>query len=299
MASSKKKKKNKANRGRGPGSWLLNAVVHGLIRGALRLPYERRVRLAGWVMARILAPLAGYDRRIRDNLALVCPDLDPAEVKRLQRAVPDNAARSWMEMYSGPEFIERVKDTPIHGPGLAVLEEARDAGRPVVLVTGHFGNYDVARVALMARGCRVGPLYNPMRNVYFNKHYVEALARIGRPIFPRGRRGLAQLLRFLKSGGMTAFLVDLNVRKGTPLSFFGRPAKTALSAAELALKCDAPLVPGYVIRQPDGLSFEIVVEAPIPPSDPATMTQAVNDSIEAMVRQHMDQWFWIHRRWKA
>lgn len=299
MASSKKKKKNKANRGRGPGSWLLNAVVHGLIRGALRLPYERRVRLAGWVMARILAPLAGYDRRIRDNLALVCPDLDPAEVKRLQRAVPDNAGRTLMEIYSGPEYMERVKDTPVHGPGVAVLEEAHKAGRPVVLVTGHFGNYDVARVVLMARGYRVGPLYNPMRNVYFNKHYVEAIERIGKPVFPRGRRGLAQLLRFLKSGGMTAFLVDLNVRKGMPLTFFGRPAKTALSAAELALKCDAPLVPGYVIRQPDGLSFEIVAEAPIPPSDPATMTQAVNDSIEAMVRQHMDQWFWIHRRWKA
>ncbi len=292
-------KKNKAKRGRGVGSWLLNAVVHGLIRGALRLPYARRIPLAGWVMSRVLAPLAGYDRRIRDNLALVCPDLPEAEVRRLQRAVPDNAARSWMEMYSGAEFIARVKDSPIRGPGLPALEEAHRAGRPVVLVTGHFGNYDVARVALMARGYRIGGLYNPMRNVYFNKHYVAALERIGQPVFPRGRRGLANLLRFLKSGGMTAFLVDLNVKRGVPLRFFGAPAKTALSAAELALKFDAPLVPAYGIRQPDGLSFEVVIEAPIPPGDPADMMQAVNDSIEAMARRHMGQWFWIHRRWKA
>ncbi|MGC9369876.1 MAG: lysophospholipid acyltransferase family protein [Paracoccaceae bacterium] len=296
MASTKK---NKAKRGRGAGSWLLNAVVHGLIRGALRLPYERRIPLAGWVTGHILAPLAGYDRRIRDNLALVCPDLPEAEVKRLQRAVPDNAARSWMEMYSGAEFIERVKDSPVRGPGLPVVQEAQAAGRPVVFVTGHFGNYDVARVVLMARGFRIGGLYNPMRNVYFNRHYVEALERIGKPVFPRGRRGLAELLRFLKSGGMTAFLVDLNVKRGVPLRFFGKPAKTALSAAELALKFDAPLVPAYGIRQPDGLSFEVVIEAPIPPGDPAEMMQAVNDSIEAMARDHMEQWFWIHRRWKA
>jgi len=128
---------------------------------------------------------------------------------------------------------------------------------------------------------------------------VEALERVGKPVFPRGRRGLADLLRFLKSGGMTALLVDLHVKRGETLSFFGQPAKTALSAAELALKFDAPLVPAYAIRQPDGLSFEIVIEAPVPPGDPADMMQAVNDSIEAMARRHMEQWFWIHRRWKV
>jgi len=250
------------------------------------------------VTSRILAPLAGFDRRIRNNLALVCPDLPESEVRRLQRAVPDNAARSWMEMYSGAEFIERVKDTPVSGPGLPIVVEARKAGRPVIFVTGHFGNYDVARAAMLARGYRIGALYNPMRNVYFNKHYVEALERVGKPVFPRGRRGLADLLRFLKSGGMTALLVDLHVKRGETLSFFGRPAKTALSAAELALKFDAPLIPAYAIRQPDGLSFEIVIEAPVPPGDPADMMQAVNDSIEAMARRHMEQWFWVHRRWK-
>jgi KDO2-lipid IV(A) lauroyltransferase len=85
---------------------------------------------------------------------------------------------------------------------------------------------------------------------------------------------------------------------GPALPFFGKPAPTALSAAELALKYDGLLVPIYGIRQPDGLSFTIRVEDPVPPSDPETMTRALNASLEALVRQHMDQWFWIHRRWK-
>jgi KDO2-lipid IV(A) lauroyltransferase len=85
---------------------------------------------------------------------------------------------------------------------------------------------------------------------------------------------------------------------GPALPFFGKPAPTALSAAEMALKYDAALVPIYGIRQPDGLSFEIRVEDPIPHTDPETMTRALNASLEALVRDHMDQWFWIHRRWK-
>jgi KDO2-lipid IV(A) lauroyltransferase len=86
---------------------------------------------------------------------------------------------------------------------------------------------------------------------------------------------------------------------GAELSFFGHAALTALSAAELALRYDALLVPTYGIRQPDGLGFEVVVEPPVPPGTPEAMTQALNDSLEALVRRHPEQWFWIHRRWKG
>ena len=76
-------------------------------------------------------------------------------------------------------------------------------------------------------------------------------------------------------------------------------ARTALSAAELALKYDALLVPTYAVRRPDGLTFDIIVEPPIPHGSAKAMTQALNDSLETLVRQHMDQWFWVHRRWKT
>jgi KDO2-lipid IV(A) lauroyltransferase len=82
------------------------------------------------------------------------------------------------------------------------------------------------------------------------------------------------------------------------MDFFGKPAATALSAAELSLKYNAPLVPAYGIRQPNGLDFEIIVEAPIPPSDAITMTKALNASLEAIVHKYPEQWLWMHRRWK-
>lgn len=277
---------------------LQSLALKALINGLLRLPYRWRVPLCGWVMARIIAPLAGYDRRVRDNLALVMPDLPQPEVRRLMRDVPRNVGRTLIEIYSGPEFTARATATPLEGEGLAALAKAHAAGRPVILVTGHFGNYDASRAALIAQGYRVGALYRPMGDPDFNAHYVAAISRIGTPVFPRGRAGLGDMVRFLRSGGMLGLLMDQHMRHGAALSFFDHTAMTALSAAELALKYDALLVPTYGIRQPNGLDFRIVVEAPIPASTPEAMTQALNDSLEKWVRDHLDQWFWIHRRWK-
>jgi Kdo2-lipid IVA lauroyltransferase/acyltransferase len=277
--------------------WLQDRVIRVLIWGLLRLPYRIRVPLCGWIMSRLIAPLAGYRRRVRENLALILPDLPATEVRRLTRAVPDNVGRTIIEIYSGPAFTARA-GTP-HGPGLAALDAAHAAGTPVILVTGHFGNYDASRAALIARGFRVGALYRPMKNSYFNAHYVQAISRIGTPLFPRGRSGLGDMVKHLKSGGMLGLVIDQHMNHGADLTFFGVAAQTALSAAELALKYDALLVPTYAIRQPDGLTFDIVVEAPIPHGTAEAMTQALNDSLEALVRQHLDQWFWIHRRWKA
>ena len=280
------------------GDWVIDRLLRALIGVGLMLPYRWRVPVAGWVFSRILSPLAGYDRRVRDNLALIRPDLPPSEVRRMMRAVPENVGRTLIEIYSGPDFVAHVTRLPLTGPGLAALDEAAATGRPVILVTGHFGNYDASRAALIARGFRVGALYNPMANPHFNAHYVDAISRIGTPLFARGKTGLSGMVRFLRAGGMLGLLIDQRMGRGEKLQFFGHEALTALSAAELALKYGALVVPTYGIRQPNGLDFKIVIEAPIPQGTPEAMTQALNDSLEAVVRDHMDQWFWIHRRWK-
>ena len=71
-----------------------------------------------------------------------------------------------------------------------------------------------------------------------------------------------------------------------------------LTPAELARRYDALVVPIAGIRQPDGLSFRVHVGAPVAPDEPRVMMQALNDDLEMLVRRHMDQWFWVHRRWK-
>ncbi len=278
--------------------WLWDRALRIILWLLLRLPYRWRVPMFGWISSRIVAPIAGYDRRVRENLAQILPDLPPQEVRRIERAVPDNVGRTMIEMYSGPEFIARAATHAPTGAGLQALQAASDAGRPIIIVTGHFGNYNAARAALIARGHVIGGLYRPLDNPWFNEHYVAAMEGIGKPMFARGRRGMGEMVKFLRGGGKLGLLIDQRMQQGAKLSFFGHEALTALSAAELALKYDALLLPVYAIRQKNGLDFDILVEAPIPPGTPEAMTQALNDSLEALVRQHPEQWFWIHRRWK-
>lgn len=287
-----------ARKGAGWSDYIVNLLIRGMFRLALLLPYRIRIPLVGGVMAHIIAPLTGYTKRIRANLAYTCPELGQPEVDRLCKEVPNNAGRSLIELYSSAEFIKRQSNTPLTGDGVLALAKAHKQGRAVVLVTGHFGNYDAARVALIALGYNIGAVYMPMNNLFFNAHYETAMHKMGGKLFARGPSGLRDMLRFLRGDGMTFFVVDQYMAHGAPLKFFGKVAPTALSAAEMALKYDALLLPIYGIRADNGLDFSIQVDAPIPHSDAATMTQALNDGLEELVRQHMGQWLWIHRRWK-
>lgn len=278
--------------------FLQNLVLRGAIGAALALPRRWRVPAFGWLVSRVISPLAGFPARIRANLAHVRPDLPETEVAALCRRVPDNFARTLIENYATEELLEIGRRTEPTGPGVAALEEARAAGRPILLVTGHFGNYEVPRAALIARGWTVGGLYRPMNNRFFNDHYAATMHRLGGPVFPRGRSGTAGFLRHLRGGGAGVLLIDQYFHSGADLDFFGKPAPTALSAAEIALKIDALMLPFFGIRRPDGLTFDAVFATPVAHSDPVTMTQAFNAALEAQVAAHMDQWFWIHRRWK-
>jgi KDO2-lipid IV(A) lauroyltransferase len=270
-----------------------------LIGALLLLPYRWRIPLAGWAFANLVAPLTRAPAMIRRNLARTLPDLPAAEVARLCRMVPRNVGRTMAELVSAPEFLAHVAGSPIRGPGLAALEAARAAGRGVILVSGHFGNYDVPRAVLAGRGWQVGGLYQPPKNPAIHDRYHQIISTIGQPVFPRGRKGLAGLVKHLRAGGAAGILIDWHMEHGAELSFFGRPAQTALSAAELALKYDCLLLPAYGLRLPDGLNFELILEAPVAHTTAEAMTQALNDSLEAITRAHLDQWFWVQRRWKS
>jgi Kdo2-lipid IVA lauroyltransferase/acyltransferase len=278
--------------------YIANTFLAGFIRGMRLLPYDQRIAAMGRII-RTLAPVVGYTKRIRNNLALTCPDLPETEVARLCQEVPDNAGRAIMEHFSPEEFVERQKGAKISGPGVEVFDAVVKEGRPVMMITAHFGHYLAARVALQNRSSKpIGCLFRRMANPYFNDRYVDAFCKTGEPMFEQGRRGMMEMVRSLKKGGIIAIVSDLHAHGGKAMNFFGKPAATSTLNAELAIKYNAVMIPVYAVRQPNGLDFEIILHEPIEHSDPDTMTQEITDDLEAVVRQNMGQWFWIHRRWK-
>ncbi|WP_037262251.1 lysophospholipid acyltransferase family protein [Roseivivax halodurans] len=280
------------------GEWASDHALRSAISLCLALPLKMRLWLMGGLVSRIVAPLAGYEARAMQNLAHVWPEMSHTERRRLARRVADNAGRTMIENYDVLGLRDRMRDAPVTGPGLPAMEEAREAGRPILFVTGHYGNFEAPRAALVARGWKIGGLYRPMSNAYFNAHYAENMHRLSGPVFEQGRRGTMGLMRHIRGGGMGVLLFDLYSGKGVPIEFMGRPAPTLTSAAEIALKTDALMVPFFGIRQPDGVSFEAHFDAPIPPGDPVEMMRAATRALEARIEADPAQWFWIHRRWK-
>ena len=280
------------------GHYLSNLVIVSLIGLALLLPYAMRVRFIGWVMQRIIGPLAGYQTRARAHLRLIWPGLPKAQINAIAAACLNNAGRTFIENYSGQTFAARLGNTPLQGKGVQALRQAAQSKKPVILVTGHYGNYEAVRAALAAQGFDVGGLYREMANPFFNAHYVKTMQAFGGPVFAQGRRGTAGFVRHLRSGGQLVLLFDQHVFGAPSFDFLGQPANTATSAADLALRYGAELIPFYGLRRADGLSFDLVLEAPVPHTDARTMTQALSDSLAARIKADPGQWFWVHRRWR-
>lgn len=283
---------------RSAGDWVVDRIARAVIWCLLRLPHRWRVAAMGWIARALVGPIVGYSRRARANLAYVWPDMPVAKRNRIASEVLDNAGRVLIENYATADQLARAATWATHGPGLAAAKEALSQNRPILFVSGHFGNYQAARAAMNVRGFALGGLYRPLDNAYFNDHYVRTVEAVGGPAFARGRRGLAHFMRYVKGGGHGALLIDQYYGDGAAVDFLGKPAPTALSVGEIALKYDALVIPIYARRLENGLDFDVLLEAPVPHTDPVTMTQALMDSLSAQVRERPGQWFWVHRRWK-
>lgn len=277
---------------------LTDGTFRSVVWAMRRLPWHARVRMMGAFSRSVIGPVTGYTGRARDNLAYIFPEMRAAERDRIARAVLDNLGRTVIENYSPEDQLRETAELQPQGPGWPDIEAAREARRPIIFVSAHFGNWQAARAALNQRGYDIGGLYRPFNNPHANAHYVESIERVGGRAYARSRRGLAAFLRTLKDGGQVAMMIDQFVTDGALLEFLGKPAITSLSAADMALRHDALLVPIYGIRKPDGFSFDMRIEAPIPHGEPEEMTQALNDSLSDRIRETPEQWFWMHRRWK-
>lgn len=276
---------------------MVSAVVLGLVWALRILPYRLRVACLGFVASRIIGPLAGYRQRVVDNLALVLPDHDKSQAQRLFIESADNLGRNVAEIFYWQDFLKLVAKTEPQGPGWAEVSAALEASKPIIFISGHFGNLNALRARATLMGHNIVGIFQPLENKTLNARYVEAMRAVA-PMVPRDASGMRAFMKELKAGRPVAILHDQSLHSGADLTFFGKTAKTVLTPAELAIRFNALLVPCYAIRQPDGVSFDLIVEQPIPHSTPEEMMQLANDSLESRVRDHMGQWLWMHRRWK-
>ena len=263
------------------------------------VPYKQRVALGGAFFQYVVSPVSKNKERILENIDHVVPELDPVARARLIAGVPNNIGRTLTELFFPDGFLKVIDNCPLTGDGYQAFKTAREHGQPVILVAGHIGNYDAIRGKLVREGHPIGSLYKPMHNPYFDRKYVETISRIGFPLFPNDANGMGQMIKALRRGETIALMMDQAISTGVKIPFMGRMCNTPVSAAKMALKYNAVLIPCFAYRNEDGITHTGVMEAPIEHTDPITMTHQLNDLLEKHVRAHMEQWLWTHRRWKG
>ena len=274
---------------------LQHAALQGLLRLVALLPLPLRRRIVGRV-AEAVVRFGPLRRRADDNLALIWPEKPVAERRAIRNAAARNAGHGLTEIWFNDDFAEEVAGLVPEGPGLAALRAARDAGKPAIILSGHFGHWEAIRHVLRREGLETGAIYRPNNNPYYEPIFRAGIELGGRPIIPKGREGNREVLRHIRAGGFMALLPDQHVRSGEWLTFLGQPALTSIAAAELALRYDAPLVPAFAPMEDGGL--RVVFEAPIARDAPVRMMQDFNDRLSSWVTRHPSQWHWLHRRWK-
>jgi len=276
-------------------------------RETLSLLPEFAARAFGSTLGWLAGSVFGVRRRVvRENLERALPELSDAERRRIAAASWRHLGREAVATFRlSSETPESIRARTEFASGWEEFEAHAASGRGAILLTGHFGNWEIAGAAVAARGYEMDAVATRQRNPLFNRDLVNTRARLGMEIVVRDDAP-RRLLRSLRAGRVAGIVGDQNVAVGgIPITFMGHEAPTARGAAVFALRTGVPLYAGVAVSQPGGRwRYRITMEeVTIEPSgdfdtDVQRLTQAHTDVLERAVREHPEQYFWPHKRWK-
>ena len=179
------------------------------------------------------------------------------------------------------------------------------SGRPVILATGHFGNWEMAGYLLGLLGFRSYAIARVLDNPRLEEFLKKFRQRTGQTILAK-KGDFDRITEVLSAKGILATLADQDAGpRGQFVNFFNRPASTHKALALMALEYDAPVVVCGTARVGSPLRYRLEIEEIIEPSsfkqEPAAvarLTEAYTAALERLIRRYPEQYFWLHRRWK-
>src|SRR5579864_3300571 len=261
------------------------------------LPLDWASGLGGF-LARKLGPRLGLNKRARRNLSRAMPELSPDDIERIIAGMWDNLGRLVAEyphlgayrVYDGDGRVEIV--------GAENIRAQAAPGKHAIFFSGHFGNWEVAPLAVTQAGLGTVEIYRAVNNPLVDRLINRARSVIGSELVPKGTVAARRAIAAIQEGRHIAMLVDQKMNDGIAVPFFGRDAMTAPALARLALRYDCVVLPCRVERV-RGATFHFVADPPIPlprtgdsQVDVQQLMTAVNAAVEGWVRRRPEQWFW-------
>jgi phosphatidylinositol dimannoside acyltransferase len=287
----------------GEWTWRAFKVVQSLVE---RLPrawaYALAVvaaRLAWW-----FSPLARP--RLEYNLKVACPELehDDKELRRLSWLNFRNHAKAYADLMRLPSARVEAMRPWLNVKGLEHLEEAKAAGKGVLVVSCHMGSYEVVAAIWSATLAPVSFFAEELEPRALFEWYRDTRARLGISVLTLDHGGIRKVLEALREQEMVITAIDRDITgTGHVMPFFGRPAPIPLGPAAIALRLGTPLFPVCVYRLPDdtymaeGAPLVYAKSTGDARADQVLATEQVLRQIERFVREHPEQWHVPHRIW--
>ncbi len=289
--------------------WLVYLVVRLLVCVIQAMP-DGVARGFADVLAAVAYRVDTRHRKVAaENLTCAFPEKTPAEIDQLVRGCYRHFTALVVEIAVLPKKL-RVENwrryaSLVGGDKIlkALLED-----RPVLIVTSHFGNWEMAGFALGVFGFKTHAIARVLDNPHLERFFKHFRQRTGQTILDK-KDDYERIVETLQAGGKVATLGDQDAgSKGVFVNFFNRPASAHKAVALLAMQYDAVMLVVGIPRVRAGVNwhYHIVCEDVIDPREYATtgnavklITQRYHDSLAMMIRRHPEQYFWLHRRWKS
>ncbi len=281
--------------------------IAALVRVFAAMPLERAVKIGASLGSIIMRFDAGNRPIAIRNLEIAFPELKPAARLKILAAMYRNWGRVIAEWPHSAALTRANIENFVTYDGIENLNHALALAekRGVIILTAHYGNFELLPLAHSMYGHRLAMVHRPNRNPTIDREIRRVRTSFGAEIVERKQAGLA-MVKYLRQKWQVAVALDLDVRDGVFVDFFGMEACTSDGVARIAMATRAPVAPAFMVRDRDTARHRITV---LPVMEMIVTrdreecvrenTQRMTAAIEMMIRRHPDHWNWIHRRWKT
>lgn len=259
----------------------------------------------GGRLARLLGQFRKETAMADRSLQLVLPDLSADERETVISQVWDNLGRTGFEFINGRK-LETAFDDRVEIVGQSILDEIKSSGRPVIFVSGHFANWNVALLAVNRCFGPTGAVFRAVNNPYVDGPVREAYAKFS-PVPIAKNDPISTWMSVLKSLGSLSMLADQHLTTGVEVEFLGQKVMAPPGPATLALRAKAavmPVVCERLIDKGDGVYFRVTFLPEILADESLSrqrdkvidLTQKYYNFLAEQIRHAPRNWLWLHDR---
>ncbi len=291
-------------------SALIGALAVGLLTLLRRGNPDRLANFAGWLM-RNIGPLLPENRIGHDNLTAAFPEKPAAEIEAILRGVWDNLGRMGAEFAHldrlwdfDPEHQDRHGRIEIAAQDIERFKQLLDDGKPALVFAAHLANWELPAISAATYKLDSAVLYRRPNVAAIDRWLRETRTANMGELVATGLDAPMKLAQALERGTHVGMLVDQYYVRGVEVTFFGRRTTANPLLARLARHFDCPIHGARFIRLP-GNRFRGELTDEIAPArdthgaiDIAGTMQIITSVIEGWIREHPEQWLWLHRRWR-